>query len=81
MTGRELIVYILENHLEDSPVCENGKFIGFMTVGEAAEKMNVGIATIVAWIGQKKLDAIVIGNTIYIPINSVSPMETNHSDI
>ena len=75
MTGRELIIYILENHLEDEVVFKNGKFIGFMTAGEAAAKMNVGVPTICVWVSQGKLDGFQIGDMIYIPANSKSPME------
>lgn len=35
MTGRDLILYILMNNLEDEPVFEEGKFIGFVTDVEA----------------------------------------------
>ena len=41
MTGRDLIIYILENGLEDEPVFKDGKFIGFITTGEAAVQCNV----------------------------------------
>lgn len=56
MTGRDLILYILRNGLEDEPVFQNGKFIGFITVGEAAEKLNVGIPTVEALGNLKYLD-------------------------
>lgn len=69
MTGRELIIYILANGLEDKPVFENGKFIGFITAGEAAVKLKVGEATIRALISQKKLEGIVINNAVLIPAN------------
>jgi hypothetical protein len=69
MTGKDLIIYILMNDLEDEPVFKDGKFIGFVTAGEVAMKMNVGIATVHAWIQQKRLDSITIGNTVYIPAN------------
>lgn len=69
MTGKDLIIYILMNNLEDEPVFNDGKFIGFVTAGEVAMKMNVGIATVHAWIQQKRLDSITIGNTVYIPAN------------
>ena len=36
MTGRELIVYILQNHLEDEPIVNDGKILGLLTVEEAA---------------------------------------------
>ena len=67
MTGRDLIIYILNNHLEDEPVFEDGKLIGFLTVDQAALKFNVGIATVEALIQMDKLSHIQIGNTIYIP--------------
>ena len=73
MTGRELIIYILENNLEEEPIFEDGRFIGFMTVEEAAERMDVGVATIIAWIALGKLDHLLIGTKFYIPATSVSP--------
>lgn len=69
MTGRELIIYILTNGLEDEPIFKNGKFIGFITAGEAAVKLSVGEATIRALISQKKLEGIVINNAVMIPAN------------
>lgn len=76
MTGRDLIIYILSNGLENEPIVKDGKLIGFMTVEEAATKMNVGVATIRVWIYQRRLDCITLGNVIYIPANSVSPLIT-----
>lgn len=67
MTGRELIVYILKNELEDEPVFKDGKFIGFITENEAAEKLCVGTATVRAWIAQGYIDAVQINDTFYIP--------------
>lgn len=67
MTGRDLIIYILNNNLEDRPVFENGKILGFMTVAEAAEKLNVGTATVRAWTDLKYIESIRIGEQIYIP--------------
>lgn len=69
MTGRELILYILENGLEDEPVFKDGKFIGFITAGEAAVKLNVGVPTIYVLVSQRKLDGIFINGTMYIPAN------------
>lgn len=70
MTGRELIMYILQNNLEDEPVFRDGKFIGFMTAFEAAAKMNVGVATIFVWVAQKRINGVVIGDMLYIPANA-----------
>ena len=70
MTGRELILYILENHLENDLVFEDGKFMGFMTVLEAAEKFEVGTATISAWITTGRLPGIVVDKKVYVPCNA-----------
>ena len=77
MTGRDLIMYILANGLENEPVFKDGKFIGFMTAGEAAAKMNVGVATIYVWYSQKRLDGVLIGDILYIPADAKSPLENN----
>ena len=69
MTGRDLIIYILANNLEDESVFKNGRILGFMSVAEAAEKMNVGISTVYAWITQGLLNCVVIHGVIYIPAN------------
>ena len=55
MTGKELILYILQNDLENTVVLEDGFFVGFMTEKEAAVKFGVGIATIRAWYHCKML--------------------------
>lgn len=75
MTGRELIVYILENQLEDQLVINEGKIIGFVTPDEVAAKMNVGTATVYVWIWQKRLSAVRIGDRFYIPANFDPPIE------
>ena len=69
MNGRDLIMYILSNHLEDEPVFKDGKFIGFVTAGEAAAKMDVGTATIYTWMHQGRLHGVIVGDTVYIPAN------------
>lgn len=75
MTGRDLIIYILQNGLEDEEVFKDDKILGFMTVMEAAVKFNVGISTVRAWIHTEQLEGIRIGNEIYIPANADSPLK------
>ena len=75
MTGRDLILYILANNLEDKPVFENGKFIGFATVGDVAVKTNVGLATVHTWIHQGRLDSVAVREGIYIPADFKSPLD------
>ena len=72
MTGRDLIIYILNNSLEDEPVYdkETSRVLGFMTMTEAAMKFEVGVLTIIAWVELSKLDGVTIGNKIYIPVNA-----------
>lgn len=73
MTGKDLILYILQNNLEDQPVFQDGKFIGFLTEEEVAAKLNVGVATIRVWVAYKWLDAVWIGGRFYIPANFTPP--------
>ena len=71
MTGRELIVYILQNGLEDVDVFMDGKFVGFATAEEAAAKKQVGVATIQAWMELGYLDGVTIKPGVYIPVNKL----------
>lgn len=74
MTGRDLIIYILANGLENEPVFENGRLIGYMTEIEAAAKFGVGTETVRVWVNCGRLEGVKIGDIIYIPANSVSPI-------
>lgn len=74
MTGRELILYILENGLEDDDIIdEKGNPAGMLTPEETAERFEVPIATIMAWLGTGKLESFYIGGTHYIPANAQNP--------
>lgn len=77
MTGRELIVYILENNLEDEVIFENGKIFGFLSLQEAAVKFGVGVSTIATWVKLGMIKHIYIGDTIYIPVNAERPKGGN----
>ena len=66
MTGRELIIYILENNLEDEEIFKDGKPIGFMTDAEAAVKLQTGVRTIQVMYEMGKLNGVKIGDKIYI---------------
>lgn len=69
LTGRELMLYILEHGLENEPVFKDGCFIGFITELEAARILDVGTATIRSLVKQGKIENIQIGEKIYIPAN------------
>ena len=75
MTGRDLILYILQNGLEDQPVFENGKLIGFKTVSEVAEELSVGNATVITWCKLGMIPYVQIGANYMIPGNYESPLE------
>lgn len=73
MTGRELIIYILQNGLEDKPVFENHKLIAHFTVEEFAVRCGVGQATVYAWILGQRITPLMIGTRYYIPVTTVPP--------
>lgn len=77
MTGKELIMYILQNDLEDKLIFENDNFLDFMTVDKAAEKYNVGSSTVFTWVKLKVLPSITINGTFYIPKNAEDPRKVN----
>lgn len=71
MTGRELILYILENELENEEVFKDGTFIGFVSVEEAAVRMDVGVSTVEVWCSIKAVDSIYVGDKYFISIHSL----------
>lgn len=66
MTGRELIMYILENNLENERVFKDGKMIGLITISEAAVKFDVGESTIKAWVHTGFIKSVILGEVVYI---------------
>lgn len=68
MTGKELIVYILQNDLEDKPAFNNGKFVGFLTAEEAAAKLYVGPSTINAYVERGTIPGYELKAGLYIPV-------------
>lgn len=69
MKGRDLIIYILENNLEDQEVFKDGELLGFMSIEMAALKFNVGTSTIRTFIDLDIVPYIKIGDKYYIPAN------------
>lgn len=70
MTGRDLIIYILENNLENEPVFKDGRLLGFITPMESAVKFDVGLSTIKVWADQGLLPGIKIDSGFYILANA-----------
>ena len=75
MTYRDLIIYVLENHLEDEEIFKDGKIAGFMTVEEAATKYEVGLNTISVWINMNMLPYTRLGDFMFIPENATNPRD------
>ena len=67
MTGRDLIVLIMTNHLEDEEVFKDGKLIGFMDEKEAAVELEVGIDTVIAMYSLALLPGFVFRDHLYFP--------------
>lgn len=70
MTGKDLIIYILANNLEDEPVFLDKEFLNLMTETEAAVKLKVGVATIRTWFDLGMIDGVKVGDGIYILPNA-----------
>lgn len=66
MKGRDLIIYILENHLEGEDVLSDLKKLGLYSIQETAVILNVGEETVKAWCKMGKIDYTTIGGDIYI---------------
>lgn len=77
MTGRDLIIYILANKLEDESVFKDGSFVGYITASEAAEKAGVGVATIYAWVNYGLVNCMIISGKMYIPADFKPPLRNN----
>ena len=73
MTGRELIIYVLQNDLEDKPVFENGQFLGFLSVEQAAVKLDVGNATVKTWADLGWIPSFEFNGELYFPANIETP--------
>lgn len=79
MTGRDLILYILQNNLENEVVIKDGIFIWLMDENEAAVKFGVGLSTIRAWYVCGMLSGTKIGDHLYFLRNISDPRkDDNH---
>lgn len=77
MTGRELIVYILQNHLENEIVFDDGFFVGLINEEQAAVKLGVGISTIKLWYDLGYLKGFKIKGSIYFLMDIEDPRKKN----
>ena len=80
MTGKELIMYILQNDLEDEIIIKEGIFVWLMDETEAAVKFDVGIETIKVWHLYGFLKGIKIGDHLYFLRNVSDPRKDDKHD-
>ena len=65
VTGKDLIIYILMNNLENEEIFKDGRFIDLISEAEAAAMYGVGVETIRAWYSLGYVAGVKIGDTIY----------------
>lgn len=75
MTGRELIIFIMEHKLEDVSMFDEKIIPGLMTLDEAAVKWDSGIHTLKALFEMGKLPGVRIDGCIYIYHKTKNPFE------
>ena len=73
MTGRELIIYILQNGLEEEEVFKDGELLGFVDEARLAAKFGVGVETIKIWHQFGWLNGYRVGEVLYFPITVIDP--------
>ena len=77
MTGRELIIYILSNNLENEEVIKDGVFVGLISEDKVAVKFGVGVATVRAWFLRGDIKGFQIGDRLYFLKDVTDPRKTN----
>ena len=77
MTGKDLIVYILQHDLED---CEIDDILSNMFLNESqlAAKVKVGVGTIRAWREMKRIKGITIKGIVYFYTDTKDPRENTN---
>lgn len=78
MLGRDLIIYILQNGLEDKDIFADGTFLDLMTVRETAAKFGVGNFTVLVWYHKGYIRGVTIGDSVYIFKDAKDPREKNN---
>ena len=73
MTGREMIMYIMYNHLEDVEIFSDKFIPGFMSLEEAAVKFEVGAPTVKTWWDMGLFKGFKMGESIFIQKDSPDP--------
>jgi hypothetical protein len=77
LTGRELIIYIMQNGLEDEVVIKNGILVSLINKEEVAVKFGVGVATVEAWYTLNMIEGYRINGSLYFRKDIDDPRKTN----
>lgn len=73
MTGRDLIIYILQNNLEDEVISKDGFLVWLLSEKEVAAKFDVGLNTVRLWFDLRMIQGIKLGNQIFFPRDVKDP--------
>lgn len=66
MTGKDLIIYILQHNLLDTPISLDSCFLDMAPAKEVATRFNVGEATVEAWYEMGLMRGVRIGPELFI---------------
>lgn len=75
ITARDLIIYILQNGLEDKEVLDDDKKIGFETLYGLAEKKDTGVETIFVLCKIHDVSTVLINNKVCIPAFAIEQFQ------
>lgn len=78
MTGKDVIIYILENGLLDKNVFEDGHFMDFLTEEEIAAKFKVGVETIRTWTRLYLIEGVQIGKSTFYLSDTMDPRNRHY---
>ena len=77
MTGRDLVVYILENHLEDVELCNDVTKQFLIPIEKAAVELECGVATLKALLSIGKIKGIKFNDKYYIFLTEIERAKRN----
>ena len=73
MTGRDLIIYIMSNGLENEEVIKNGVLVGLISEDKVAVRFGVGVETVRTWTKLGRIKGIRFGDGLYFLDNVTDP--------
>ena len=77
MTGRDLIIYIMKNGLENEEIIKDGVMVGLISEDKVAAKFGVAVGTVRAWVTLGMLKGIRVGDDLMFLKNVTDPRKTN----